>query len=107
MKIADRSGEKIVDSDEGPRADSSIEGLKKLKPCFIPLAEGGTVTAGNASTINDGAAFVMLASAQAAKEKNLTPLARIVSWAQHGNEPMLMGVAPIEAIKLAVRPFNL
>ncbi len=65
-------------------------------------AEGGTVTPGNASGINDGAALLMLASLEEAQARNLKPLVRIASWAQCGCEPMLMGVAPIQAIQIAV-----
>lgn len=106
VKIADRRSEKIIADDEFPRADTSAESLAKLKSCFVKESEGGTITPGNASGINDGAALVMLTTLEEAKNRNLNPLVRIVSWAQHGCEPLLMGVAPIEAIKIAVITLN-
>jgi acetyl-CoA acyltransferase len=86
-------------TDEGPRADTSPESLAKLKPAFTTT---GSVTAGNASQISDGAAAVLLASEDAIKAHNLTPLARIISFATTGNDPALMGVAPINAIPKAL-----
>jgi acetyl-CoA acyltransferase len=86
-------------TDEGPRADTSFESLAKLKPAFTTT---GSVTAGNASQISDGAAAVLLASEDAVKTHNLTPLARILSFATTGNDPALMGVAPIDAIPKAL-----
>ncbi|CAF0809604.1 unnamed protein product [Brachionus calyciflorus] len=106
VKILDRKVEKFILKDEFPRENTSLEALGKLKPYFVPLNEGGTVTPGNSSGINDGAALLMLTSLEEANNRNLKPLVRIVSWAQHGNEPMLMGVAPIEAIKKAVSKAN-
>ena len=102
IKIVDRKSEKVLSEDEFPRAETSLDGLAKLKPCFVSASEKGSVTAGNASGINDGAALVMLMKRKLAIKHNLIPLVRIVSWSQVGNEPMLMGVAPIESIKLAV-----
>ncbi len=86
--------------DEGPRADTSIEALAKLKPVF---AAGGSVTAGNSSQTSDGAAFVMVVSEQFMKENNLTPIARIVSYASAGVPPRIMGIGPIEAIPKALK----
>jgi acetyl-CoA acyltransferase len=85
----------IVDTDEGPRADTTVEGLAKLKPVF---RMGGSVTAGNSSQMSDGAAAVMLASAQAIKDYGLTPLARFVGFAVAGVRPEVMGIGPIAAI---------
>jgi 3-oxoadipyl-CoA thiolase len=90
-----KKGETIdVDTDEHPRADSSIEGLQKLKPLFGP---DGTVTAGNASGINDGAAAMLIASEAAAKANGLTPRARILGMASVGVEPRVMGIGPLPA----------
>lgn len=100
VKIVEKREEKLIVKDEFPRANTSLAALEKLKPCFV---SSGTVTAGNSSGINDGAALLMLTSLNEAKKQNLKPLVRIVSWAQHGNEPMLMGVAPIQCIQKAVQ----
>ena len=88
------------DKDEHPRTDVDIEKLSKLKPAF---KENGTVTAGNSSGINDGAASVVLMSYEDAKKKKLNPLAKIVSWAQCGVDPSLMGTGPINASKEALK----
>ena len=98
--------EKLMSEDEFPRPETTLENLSKLKSCFLPQAEGGTVTAGNASGINDGAALLLLSTMSEARAKNLTPLVKIVSWSQHGGDPMLMGVVPIQAIQDAVRKVN-
>ena len=89
----------IFDVDEHPRAGMTIEILKKLNPIF---KKGGTVTAGNASGINDGAAAVVLMNQDEAVKRNLKPLARIVSWATCGVDPSLMGSGPIPASKKAL-----
>jgi acetyl-CoA acetyltransferase family protein len=85
--------------DEGPRADTSLEKLAKLKPAF---REGGTVTAGNSSTLNDGAACLVLADEEAAKELGREPLARIVSIGVAGVDPAYMGIGPMVAIPKAL-----
>src|SRR3954469_7656144 len=90
--------------DEGPRADSSLEKLAKLKPAF---REGGTVTAGNSSTLNDGAACLVLASEETAKELNREPLARIVSIGVAGVDPAYMGIGPMVAIPKALEQAGL
>jgi len=89
----------LVDADEGPRTDSTLERLAALKPAF---REGGTVTAGNASTLNDGAACVVLASEQKAAELGAKPLARIVATGVAGVDPAYMGLGPIPAIHRAL-----
>ena len=89
-----------VKRDEGPRADSSLDALAKLKPAF---KEGGTVTAGNASQMSDGASAVMVMSAEKASELGLRPLARFVSFAVGGVAPELMGIGPIAAIPKALK----
>ena len=86
----------IVDKDDGPRPGTTLEKLAELKPVF---REGGTVTAGNACPLNDGAAAVLLMSADRAKELGLKPRARVIASATSGNEPEYMGVAPIGAIQ--------
>ena len=89
-----------VKRDEGPRGDSTLEGLGKLRAAF---KEGGTVTAGNASQMSDGAAAVMVMSAEKAHQLGLTPLARFVSFAVGGVPPELMGIGPVAAIPKALK----
>ena len=91
---------KIFDTDEYPKSQTTIEVLATLKTVF---KKDGTVTAGNASGLNDGAAALVLMSSKTAKEKNLKPLARIVSWEQCGVDPSLMGTGPIPASKQALK----
>jgi len=88
----------LVDADEHPRRDSTLESLQKLKPLF----EGGVVTAGNASGVNDGAAALVIASRNWGEKKGKKPIARIVSAASAGVEPRIMGVGPAYAIPLAL-----
>ena len=97
--IADRKGDVTVDTDEFPRAGVTKEALGKLKAAFD---KEGTVTAGNASGINDGAAAVMLMTEAEAKKRGLKPIARIVSWAHAGVAPDIMGVGPIYASRKAL-----
>src|SRR5215216_643127 len=92
---------KIVDSDERPLRDTSMESLAKLKPAFAK--EGGTVTAGNSSGLNDGAAALLIVSEEKAKELKLRPLARIVASASAGVPPRVMGYGPIPATKKALQ----
>ncbi len=92
-------GTVTVDADEGPRADTSLEKLAGLRPAF---REGGTVTAGNASTLNDGAACLVLASPERAEALGARPLARIVSIGVAGVDPAFMGIGPVPAIRRAV-----
>ena len=93
----------LVENDEGPRADTTLEGLAKLRPVFRNGQFGGTVTAGNSSQMSDGAAAVLLASEQAIKDYGLTPLARFVSFSVAGVKPDIMGIGPIEAIPKALK----
>ena len=93
-----------VEHDEGPRADTSAEGLAKLRPVF---RNGGSVTAGNSSQMSDGAGAVMLASAQAIKDYGLTPLARFVGFSVAGVRPEVMGIGPIAAIPKVLRQAGL
>lgn len=98
---------KIADTDEGPRPDSSAEGLAKLRPVFRNGQFGGTVTAGNSSQMSDGAGAVLLASEQAIKDYGLTPLARFVSFSVAGVRPEVMGIGPIAAIPKALKQAGL
>jgi 3-oxoadipyl-CoA thiolase len=101
VEVAGRKGETIVvDRDEHPRADSSLEGLARLKPAFA--REGGSVTAGNSSGINDGASAVLLVEAERARALGLRPMARIVSTAIAGVDPAVMGVGPVPATRKAL-----
>jgi len=93
-------GKKKLTIDEHPRKDMTLERLEKLKPSF---KSDGTVTPGNASGINDGAAAVILMSGEEAKKRNLNPLAKIISWATCGVDPSLMGSGPIPASKTALK----
>jgi 3-oxoadipyl-CoA thiolase len=94
----------VVDRDEGPRADTSLEKLAKLKAAF---REGGTVTAGNSSSLNDGAAAILLASAKKATELGLKPLARVVATASAGVDPREMGMGPVPATQKALKKAGL
>lgn len=97
VSVPQRRGDPVViDTDEHPRADSSSEGLAKLRPI---VRSDGTVTAGNASGINDGACALLIASDQALSEFALRPMARIVCWAAAGVEPRVMGVGPVPATR--------
>lgn len=101
VAVKQRRGDSlIVDSDEYPRAGSTLEVLAKLRPI---VREGGTITAGNASGINDGSCAVLVASEAAAKTQGLTPLARVVAWAVAGVEPRIMGIGPAPAAQKVLR----
>jgi len=104
--IPQRKGEpKIFDTDEFPRFGTTVESLAKLRPAFAK--ENGTVTAGNASGINDGAAAFVIMSAEKAAELGVTPLARIVSYGSKGLDPSIMGYGPFHATKKALEKANL
>ncbi|MFQ5982617.1 MAG: 3-oxoadipyl-CoA thiolase [Woeseiaceae bacterium] len=95
VDVPQRRGDPIVvDTDEHPRADSTIEGLAKLRPI---VRKDGTVTAGNASGINDGACALLLASDDAVDEYGLSPMAKVVAWTSAGVEPRVMGIGPVPA----------
>ena len=98
--VKGRRGDTIVDQDEFIRAGTTIESLAKLRPAF---QKDGTVTAGNASGINDGAAAAVLMTAEDAARRGVTPLARIVSWATAGVDPAVMGTGPIPASRKALK----
>ncbi len=97
--IKDRKGETIFAQDEFPRLGATLEGMAKLKPAF---QKDGTVTAGNASGINDGAATLIVMSAEEAAKRGLQPLARIASWATAGVDPSIMGIGPVPASRKAL-----
>ncbi len=99
VTVKGRKGDTVVDKDEYPRAGSTYEAMAGLRPAF---AKEGSVTAGNASGLNDGAAALVLMSADEAKKRGLEPLARIVSWANAGVDPEVMGTGPIPASKKAL-----
>jgi acetyl-CoA acetyltransferase family protein len=91
---------KVVDTDERPRRDTTMESLAKLKPAFAK--EGGTVTAGNSSGLNDGASALLVMSEEKARALNLTPLARIITSASAGVPPRVMGLGPVPATQKAL-----
>jgi acetyl-CoA C-acetyltransferase len=99
VTIATKKGDIVVDTDEYIRHGATLEAMQKLKPAFT---KDGTVTAGNASGINDGAAAVLLMSAAEAERRGITPLARIASYATAGLDPSIMGVGPIHASRKAL-----
>jgi acetyl-CoA C-acetyltransferase len=100
VRVPSRKGETVVEQDEDIRIDTTHDGLAKLRPAFAK--ENGTVTAGNASGINDGAAALVLMRADTARSRGLDPLARIVSWATTGVDPAIMGIGPISATRRAL-----
>jgi acetyl-CoA C-acetyltransferase len=105
ITVKTKKSEYVFDTDEGPRADSTLEKLAKLKPAF--KRDGGTVTAGNASGINDGGAALVVMSADKAKELGVKPLARIRSYASGGVDPSIMGVGPVPATRKALQKAGL
>jgi acetyl-CoA C-acetyltransferase len=100
VTIKGRKGDTVVDTDEYPRHGATVEAMAKLRAAF---EKDGTVTAGNASGINDGAAAVVLMTAKQAAKEGKTPLARIVSWGQAGVDPKIMGTGPIPASRTALK----
>jgi len=104
IELKTRKGVTVFDTDEHARADASIEGMGKLKTVF---KKDGTVTAGNASGINDGAAALVMMEAKAAAKKGLKPMARLVSYAHAGVDPAYMGLGPVPAVKKALERANL
>jgi acetyl-CoA C-acetyltransferase len=100
VTVKSRKGDIVVDKDEYPKHGTTVETVAKLRPAF---AKDGTVTAGNASGINDGAATVVLMKASEAAKRGAKPLARIVSWAHAGVDPSIMGTGPIPASRAALK----
>jgi acetyl-CoA C-acetyltransferase len=105
IELKSRKGPVQFDTDEHVRSDASVEGMGKLKAVFAK--ENGTVTAGNASGINDAAAAVVLMEAEAAKRANLKPMARLVSYGHAGVDPKIMGLGPVSAVKAALKKAGL
>ena len=101
--IKGKKGDTVVEQDEFPRFGATLDGLAKLKPAFI---KDGTVTAGNASGINDGAGAVVVMTEAEAMRRGLTPLARIAGWATRGVDPAIMGTGPIPACKALLEKLN-
>lgn len=99
IELKSRKGVKIFDTDEHPRPDATLEAMAKLPSAF---KKGGTVSPGNASGICDGAAALVLATAESVKQHNLTPLARVVQWGVAGVDPNIMGIGPAPAIRIAL-----
>lgn len=104
VQVPTRKGTRVIEQDEQIRPDTTVEQMTKLQPVF---KRQGTVTAANASSINDGAASIVLASGQAVEEKELQPLAKIISYASVGVDPNYMGIGPVPAIKRALVRANL
>lgn len=100
IELKTRKGITVFDTDEHVRADASVEGMAQLRAAF---RKDGTVTAGNSSGINDGAAAVVLASREVAEREGLKPMARILGWGIAGVQPTLMGLGPINAVPIALR----
>ncbi|MGO9340156.1 MAG: acetyl-CoA C-acyltransferase family protein [Terracidiphilus sp.] len=96
IELKTKGGTTLFDTDETPRTDATLENLAKLKPAF---EKDGTVTAGNASSINDGAAAVVLMERHAAEERGLKPIARLIDYALSGVEPGMMGIGPVPAVR--------
>jgi acetyl-CoA C-acetyltransferase len=107
VTVDDRRGSRIVDADEHPRGDTTIEGLKKLAPVFEFDGRPGIITAGSSSGITDGGAALVLAGVEAVGEHGLQPLARIVGWASAGVDPRRMGIGPVPAVKALLEKLSL
>lgn len=105
VTIKSRRGDTVFDTDEHVRFDAKADDFSAMKPVF--QKNDGTVTAGNASGLNDGAGAVMLMSASAAKEQGITPMARLVSYGHAGVEPLYMGIGPVPATQIALRKAGL
>jgi acetyl-CoA C-acetyltransferase len=102
VTVKGRKGDTIIDTDEHPRADASLEVLSKLKPILLASDPKATVTAGNASGQNDAAALCLVTTRTGAEKLGLVPAVRLVSWAVSGVEPKLMGIGPVPATKAAL-----
>ncbi|HZJ44113.1 MAG TPA: acetyl-CoA C-acetyltransferase [Pyrinomonadaceae bacterium] len=100
VEVKSRKGNVVVDQDDHLRPETTLEGLAKLKPAF---AQDGFVTAGNASGIVDGAAALVIADEDFVKQRDLSPMGRIVSWAYAGVEPEIMGIGPVPATRIALK----
>ena len=102
VTVRSRRGEEVIDTDEHPRADTTVESLSKLKPVLLKSDPDATVTAGNASGQNDAASMCVVTTPERAAELGLTPLVRLVSWASAGVAPNVMGIGPVPATERAL-----
>jgi acetyl-CoA C-acetyltransferase len=102
VTVRTRKGEQVVDTDEHPRADTTVEALAKLKPVLLKQDPEATVTAGNSSGQNDAASMCIVTTAERAAELGLTPLVRMVSWGSAGVAPNIMGIGPVPATEVAL-----
>jgi acetyl-CoA C-acetyltransferase len=102
VTVRSRRGEDVIDTDEHPRADTSVESLSKLKPVLLKDDPDATVTAGNSSGQNDAASMCLVTTPERAAELGLTPLVRLVSWAVAAVEPKVMGIGPVPATEVAL-----
>ncbi len=102
VTVTNRSGDTVIDTDEHPRADTSVEALSKLKPVLLKQDPDATVTAGNSSGQNDAASMCIVTTVDKAAELGLTPLVRLVSWGVAGVPPNVMGIGPVPATELAL-----
>ncbi|MBI3224221.1 MAG: acetyl-CoA C-acetyltransferase [Mycolicibacterium cosmeticum] len=103
VTVASRSGDQVIDTDEHPRADTSVEALSKLRPVLGKSDPEATVTAGNSSGQNDAASMCIVTTAERAAELGLKPLVRLVSWGLAGVAPKVMGIGPVPATEVALR----
>jgi acetyl-CoA C-acetyltransferase len=102
VAVPTRNGEEVIDTDEHPRADTSVESLGKLKPVLLKEDPEATVTAGNSSGQNDAASMCVVTTPEKADEYGLTPLVRLVSWGVAGVAPNVMGIGPVPATEVAL-----
>jgi acetyl-CoA C-acetyltransferase len=102
VAVRTRQGEELIDTDEHPRADTSVESLSKLKPVLLSQDPEATVTAGNSSGQNDAASMCIVTTSEKADELGLTPLVRLVSWGSAGVAPNIMGIGPVPATEVAL-----
>ena len=107
VTVPGRRGDQLIDTDEHPRADTTVESLAKLKPVLVEQDPEATVTAGNSSGQNDAAAMCVVTTPERAAELGLTPLVRLVSWGSAGVDPAVMGIGPVPATEVALRKAGL
>ena len=107
VTVPGRRGDQLIDTDEHPRADTTVESLAKLKPVLVEQDPEATVTAGNSSGQNDAAAMCVVTTPERAAELGLTPLVRLVSWGSAGVGPAVMGIGPVPATEVALRKAGL
>ena len=107
VAVPSRNGEELVDTDEHPRADTSVESLGKLRPVLVKEDSDATVTAGNSSGQNDAASMCIVTTPEKAAEYGLTPLVRMVSWGLAGVAPNVMGIGPVPATEVALAKADL